>query len=260
MAFINGLKNTGTHLALVSFSTDATYIAPTELDDAGVEMFDDYIYDRVPDGLEFVGGTNWEAAMERAIELYPLFPGFPETAAPRIVFVTDGEPTFYLDPDCDDPYTGDVCGPGNNFSQTALDQAEEKADILKGEGSQVIAFGVALPSGSAPRAHLRELAWTEGSPGPLEWVPCAEPVAADCPPLPSGQTADLKGAHWTQIDDFSGLEEALALAASQLKEDSFSTVRQVTDLGTQRLTLQAVSDDGRDTETLQIIVRKQPVQ
>ena len=261
MAFINGLKNTGTHLALVSFSTQATYIPPRELDDGGVAMYDDHVYDRVTGGLKFGGGTNWEAGMDKAIELYPLFPGFPETPAPRVVFLTDGEPTLYVDDTCAAPYSGttDVCGPGNTFSQRALDDAEAKADILKAEGSQVVAFGVAMATPGADD-HIKELAWTEGTPGPFEWAPCTEADPDDCPTLPASRVSDLKTSHWTRINDFSQLEQVLAEAANQLREDSFSPYRQVTDLGTQRLTLKAASLDGRDTETLQIIVRKQPVQ
>lgn len=241
-AFVNGLKNTGTYLALISFSSTATVdVPPTELDTAAVATFEDEI-----DDLDFTGGTNWEAAMIKARDQYTLFPGFPETPAPRVVFLTDGEPTYYLDPDT----ATSPSGPGSGFSQIALDQAEGKADFLKGEGSQILAFGVALGSGTAGnsnRAHLRELAWREtGEPGPYEWDP------------DDTDSVELIDAHWTQIDDFDELEATLAEAARKLGEDSFSLTCPTTDLGTQRITLQAASVDGRETEQLQIIVRKHP--
>ncbi|MGH9042613.1 MAG: VWA domain-containing protein [Acidimicrobiia bacterium] len=236
-AFVNGLKNTGTYLSLISFSTQASVnVPPTELDDAGAVTFVNAI-----DNLAFTGGTNWEAALIKATDQFTLFPGFPETPAPRIVFVTDGEPTFYLDPDTD---TSNADGPGSGFSQTALDQAEQKADILKSEGSQVLAFGVALDTAAADD-HLQELAWTEGTPGPFEWD-------LDDP------DSDLKQAHWSEVQDFDQLEDALAEAARELSQDTFSAKCPITDLGSQRLTLQAASTDGRDTEKLQIIIRKHP--
>lgn len=242
-AFVDGVNRAGTHLSLISFSSDARVnVIPSALDGTATSAapFRDAIADLVPGGSDFGGGTNWEAAIIKAKEQFASFPDAPM----RVVMVTDGEPTYYLEPDT----ATSPSGPGSSFSQTALDQAEEKANSIEGDGrSQVFALGVALSSstsslGITQRTALKELT-AEPDNGAVSWDP-----ATNAP--------DFRSADWSEVTDFTQLRSALESVARELTSVEFVATCQPPDQGAQRLTISAASVDGRDSEQLDLIVRR----
>ncbi len=74
----------------------------------------------------FIGGTNWESALTLAA-------GY---AADIVIFITDGNPTYY-----NDPVFG-VSGEGNVLDMTALVRARDAANLLKSTGTHLYFLGV----------------------------------------------------------------------------------------------------------------------
>ena len=73
------------------------------------------------------GNTNWEAAFDDAISLNS------SRVADLIIFLTDGNPTAYVNPD------GSICSP---CSIDAVSQAIPKADLIKSAGSHMFALAI----------------------------------------------------------------------------------------------------------------------
>lgn len=77
---------------------------------------------RTVNSLRSDGGTNWEAGLRNANELL-------EQARPNavtfVVFLSDGDPTYYYDSD------GNTAGKGNEYDATAYTHAINEADKIK---------------------------------------------------------------------------------------------------------------------------------
>jgi len=73
----------------------------------------------------FIGGTNWEDALTKAIPYN----------ADIIIFITDGNPTFYNDP------ASIVSGEGDVLDMTALTKARDVANLIKASGSHLLFLG-----------------------------------------------------------------------------------------------------------------------
>lgn len=80
------------------------------------------------------GGTNNEAGF---IQAYNVFGGARDGVERYVIYMTDGEPTFYYNS------SGYTDGPGNNYSETAKNKAIEEAIKLKNDKSVKI-YTVAL--------------------------------------------------------------------------------------------------------------------
>lgn len=75
----------------------------------------------------FIGATNWEDALLQANA---------SGGADIVIFLTDGNPTFYNDP------TSGATGEGNILDMTALVQARDAANLLKSGGSHLFFIGL----------------------------------------------------------------------------------------------------------------------
>lgn len=138
-AFADGLKDTGSKLAVVEFSSVATTaIGFTPVTSATIGGFTDY-FDAAPGAP--AGGyspwtmttddsyTNWQDALRTAGGLDP---GAGE-APPVIVFVTDGDPTAYFTSE------GQIV---RDWDGTGLPQAVAAADAVKAQGKHILAVAV----------------------------------------------------------------------------------------------------------------------
>jgi uncharacterized repeat protein (TIGR01451 family) len=130
-AFLTALSDTGAAVSIVDFSTSAdprvAYTTVTQ--DSIANVFEPYL----KNVYMSAGWTNWEDAFQevRAANADPKGP-----VADLVVFITDGDPTARNDPP-NKPITGLTEG-----DVTALRPAAAQADLVKGQGSHVLAMGV----------------------------------------------------------------------------------------------------------------------
>jgi uncharacterized repeat protein (TIGR01451 family) len=127
-AFLNALSGTGAKVSIIDFSTKANQQVPytTVTADSIAGVFDDYLNnDYKPNGY-----TNWEAAFQTVHQANR------STLADLVVFITDGDPTAHNNPP-HDPITGLTEG-----DVTAMRPAAEEANLVKGDGSHILALGV----------------------------------------------------------------------------------------------------------------------
>jgi Mg-chelatase subunit ChlD len=153
-AFVASLKNTGSRMSVVQFSTVATlpsiggaaagtYVT---IDNTTEGDFEDYI-----DGYDPDGWTNWEDALRVGRYFAPR----PSAVIPHlVVFLTDGDPTasIRIDRVTQQEYetkvplnsssgsAGEVWT--NQNSGVAVTPAIPNANALKAEGSHMLALGV----------------------------------------------------------------------------------------------------------------------
>ncbi len=138
-AFAEGLKDTGSKLAVVEFASRARASVPfREVTSANIGRFTNY-FNAGPGAPS--GGynpwtvttddshTNWQDALRTAGAL----DAGPGEAPPVIVFVTDGDPTAYSRPD------GTVV---LNWDGIGLPQAVEAANAVKRQGTHILAVAV----------------------------------------------------------------------------------------------------------------------
>lgn len=218
-AFLNGLKDTGARVAVVSFGTTAsTPVGPlpdtsganfTTLQNAVNASFGGW-----PPPLYW---TNWDDGLLKAQNT---FASFPAGSKPLVVMVTDGDPNYWVN-DSGSPLTGN--------DTTAVNEAVAQANAIKALGSKVFAVGV----GSLNIPNLKAIS------GPDEF-----------PTVPFGD------AEWTKVAAFSDLQSTLASIAATLAQEDFTTSCPNPDAGAQALRLSASSVDGLNTETLDIVVRR----
>ncbi len=116
-AFLNGLVDTGSRAALVSFaasgSIDQTALPLT----SGTNLT---TLDTKIDALGFTGDTNWEDGLEEAQGSFAGFGSNPDL----VVMITDGQPTT------------------DNGSGSAISRAAAEADTIKSGGTHMFALGV----------------------------------------------------------------------------------------------------------------------
>jgi hypothetical protein len=156
-ALIGALADTGSHVAVVEFNSNArTPIGWTEVTSGGggtiATTFQPYLAvdgNTTPESSQYdpedYGSsqywTNWEAAF---IAVAALQGTAPTGNPPLVVFFTDGNPTAYYSP------TGTVGTVGNLVNNaataTALSEGALAADVVKGNGSHIFVVGLPNPS------------------------------------------------------------------------------------------------------------------
>jgi uncharacterized repeat protein (TIGR01451 family) len=129
-AFLDGLKNTGSQVAIIEFSTEARFSIPytTVTDTSITATFNPYLY-----GGDYGtgGSTNWDDALDEVKQL-----NATSGVAPLVVFMTDGIPNVF---------NGDYDGePGGLFvnSLQAFWRAIDEANAIKTQGSHILSLGI----------------------------------------------------------------------------------------------------------------------
>ncbi len=220
MTFVKSLKDTGSKVAMIEFNTNArkaigyttvTSANAAEDNNAG-STFHRYLFDGGPtpnynpqdDYDSDAAATNWEDALDEVIAANAAGPG-PWAGSPKadlVVFITDGNPTAWIDDD--DNSTEFVTG---SFSSTALQNAIPKANTVKAAGSHMFVVGVgdALLDGTS-QSHMQDIS------GPDKY--------------PSPTPAFGEGDYMT-VDNFGTLEATLKNLATELCKSSITVTKQV---------------------------------
>lgn len=195
-AFLTALSGTGSSVSIVDFSTTAAqpvpYTTVTANSIAGV--FNPYL----TNGYKPSGWTNWEAAFQKVRQANAVPAGI---TADLVIFITDGDPTAY-NRASGSPVTG--LTPGD---VTALRRATAEADLVKAQGSHVLALGVGEAVTSP--ASARRLTAISG----FDEFPT--------------DTTDIGKADYALIDDFDDLPAALRAFAVALCQNSVSVTKLV---------------------------------
>jgi uncharacterized repeat protein (TIGR01451 family) len=181
-AFLDSLTDTGSSVSLVSFAetarVDQTPIPLTSPTNRAL------LRAKIGE-FRFEGFTNWDDALVKAKSQLPAFDG---PNKPLVVMITDGNPNRW-------GAAGDTHGSGSGFVQEAQDQAAEKANAIKGEGSHMFALGISGGTDPLRTSALRAISGHDEYPN------------AD---LSFGQT------DWTQVQNFDELGGMLDDIASDL--------------------------------------------
>ena len=195
-AFLTALSGTGSAVSIVDFSTSAAQPVPytTVTDSAIANVFDPYLRN----GYKPSGWTNWEAAFQKVRQANAVPGG---TLADLVIFITDGDPTAY-NRATGSPVTG--LTPGD---VTALSRAAAEADLVKAQGSHVLALGVG-DAVTSPTSARRLTAISGFNEFP-------------------GDTTDIGEADYALIDDFGDLPAALRAFAVALCQNSVSVTKLV---------------------------------
>jgi uncharacterized repeat protein (TIGR01451 family) len=194
-AFLDALAGTGSSVSIVDFSTTARQQVPytTVTQDSIAQVFAPYL----KNGYVPNGWTNWEAAFQ-VVKQANATPGGP--TADTVFFITDGDPTAHNTP------TGTVTGLTEGDA-TALRRAAAEADLVKAQGSHVLAMGVG--AAVTRETSARRLTAVSGF---------------DRYPTPEG---DLGRADYTLIEDFDDLAAALRAFAVALCQASVTVTKLV---------------------------------
>ena len=191
-AFLTALSGTGASVSIVDFSTTAArpvgYTTVTE------ESIDDVFEPYLRDGYRPNGWTNWEdafAAVRAANTQGPV--------ADLVVFMTDGDPTARDDPPRP-PVTGLTPGEAEALRRAAL-----QADLVKGQGSHVLALGVG--SAVTTPSSARRLSAVSG----FDQLPPSQFEQAD----------------FTLVEDFDDLADTLRQIVVALCRPSVTVTKQV---------------------------------
>jgi uncharacterized repeat protein (TIGR01451 family) len=191
-AFLNALAGTGAEVSIIDFSTTAAQRVPyTTVTDATIaDVFEPYLRNGYrPDGY-----TNWEAAFQKTREA-----NTEGTLADLVVFITDGDPSARNNP----PHSpianltpGDV---------SAMRGATAEADLVKEQGSHILALGVG--AAVTQEASARRLTAISG----FEQAP----------------PADFSTADFTLVRNFDLLAAALRRIAVELCQSSVTVTKLV---------------------------------
>jgi uncharacterized repeat protein (TIGR01451 family) len=191
-AFLVALAGTGAAVSIVDFSTSAArpipYVVVTT--ESIANTFEPYLRT----GYNPNGWTNWEAAFEQVNVA-----NTQGIVADLVVFVTDGDPTARNNPP-GAPITGLTEG-----AVAAMRPAAHQADIVKVQGSHVLALGVG-EAVTNPVSASRLTAVSEFD---------------EYPPAPFAE------ADFTLVKNFANLAAALRLIAVELCEASITVTKQV---------------------------------
>lgn len=205
-AFVNGLMNTGSRLAIVEFNSVARRpISYTEVTTSNAStIFMPYIHGTASGGHAFrynpqepsgvPASTNWDDALEEA-KLINFNDGF----APLVVFITDGEPTAY-NYDAD----GETGGFVSSISSQSLWRAIIEANAIKNQGAHILAIGVGLTTTGAV-----QLAAVSG----IDFY--------------TSGTLNITTTDLVVVTNFSALQTELAKVAVQLCQSSLVIKKQV---------------------------------
>jgi von Willebrand factor type A domain len=194
--FLDALAGTGSSVSIVDFSTTAAQPVPyTTVTETTIgNVFAPYLRN----GYRPSGWTNWEAACQRVQSANAAIGG---PRADLVLFMTDGDPTAYDRPGRR-PATGLVPG-----DATALRRAAAVADLVKGQGSHVMALGVGAAATSA--ASERRLTAVSG----FQRYPDEQP--------------DIGRGDYALVDDFDDLPAALRAFAVALCKGSVAVTKLV---------------------------------
>jgi uncharacterized repeat protein (TIGR01451 family) len=190
-AFLDALSGTGAKVSIVDFSSTASRSVAytTVTPDTITNTFNPYL----KDGYKPGGYTNWDAAMQKVREA-----NTQGTLADLVVFITDGDPTAH------NTASGAKTGlPDGDV--TAMRPAAAEADLVKGQGSHVLALGVGAAVTKPASAH--RLTAISGF--------------NQLPP------ADLSKADYTLVQNFDDLAAALRKIANALCQASVTVTKLV---------------------------------
>jgi len=203
-AFVAGLADTGSQVAVVEFNTTArrAFNYTTVTSGTTLTNLNRYIDGQTNSGS--VGGarygdaggfTNWQDAMQEVRDL-----NTSGGVAPLVVFITDGDPTAYN--------SGGGTTTGGNG--TGLSQAITAANEVKTQGSHILAVGVgAALDNTTSRTRLTQI---------------SGPDVALSTAAFNISTTDVLA-----VDDFSNLAAALRAIVTQLCQSSVTVTKQVDD-------------------------------
>jgi uncharacterized repeat protein (TIGR01451 family) len=180
-AFLAAMAGTGAEVSIVDFGTSAARrIDYTDVtSDSIADVFEPYLVR----GYKPKGSTNWEAAFQEVREANAAGP-----VADLVVLVTDGDPTARNHPP-GRPVADLVEGEAE-----ALRRAAQQADLVKDQGSHVLALGVgAAVTNPASARRLTAISGPGQYPG-----------------------AAFSSADYTLLQDFDDLGQALRRIAIEL--------------------------------------------
>ena len=205
-AFVNGLKGTGTNLAVVEFDETATKplgAAYVPISDPVPAAWTNYIDNQYGSNNFWSKGayTNWQDALVKTTEFDAV------KNADLVVFITDGDPTAYgVSP------AAITTGEPDGYN-TGLKPAFDIANGLKAGGSHLFMVGVGAAVGAdadAPNKKLR-----------MKGISDDEELLADA--------SNIKTADVTFVTDFAKLQAQLALIATELCRSQVTVLKQVDD-------------------------------
>ena len=205
-AFVNGLKGTGTNLAVVEFDETATKplgAAYVPISDPVPAAWTNYIDNEYGSNSFWSKGayTNWQDALVKTTEFDVV------KNADLVVFITDGDPTAYgVSP------AAITTGEPDGYN-TGLKPAFDLANGLKAGGSHLFMVGVGAAVGAdadAPNKKLR-----------MKGISDDEELLADA--------SNIKTADVTFVTDFAKLQAQLALIATELCRSQVTVLKQVDD-------------------------------
>jgi uncharacterized protein YegL len=209
-AFLDGLLNTGSKVAIVEFNSAARQVySYTEVNSTNLATLKNYVnagsgapqggYD--PDaysGSQYY--TNWEDAMIKVKAINST------SMAPLVVFVTDGDPTTY--------YRADgalFSSPSADASTAGLDKAIVQANAVKSQGSHILTVGVGSSlDNTSSRDRLKAISGNDTY---------------------SSGTLDLATTDVMLVTSYSGLSTALTAIVTALCQSSV-TITKMLDPGT----------------------------
>jgi hypothetical protein len=236
-AFLNGVADTGSRVAIVTFGTRATLLAPPTADTTVKNRPAPYTSNlsylqSLVDGLTIPRSnsgntqyTNWDEGLMKAKDSLGLFLPGKKT---RVFMVTDGNPNVWID-----DKTGNLVKPTTVPELAkAVPEAVDQAKQIENRSSDTKIFAVGVSS-SPNVDNLKKIAGSHDYP-----------------------KFSFDDADWMVVSQFSALEAALKDLALKVSAESFSEQCPNPDQGAQLLSLRATTTDGRYSERLQIVVRR----
>ncbi len=209
-AFLDGLLDTGSKVAIVEFNSTARQVFNyTEVNSANLATLKNYVNDGsgAPQGgydpAAYSGSlnyTNWEDSFVKVKQLNN------SALAPLVVYVTDGDPTIY--------YRADntlYSSPSGSANTAGLNKAIVEANAVKSQGSHILTVGVGNGlSGTASQNRLKSISGDD---------------------VYSSGTLDISTVDAMIVSDFSGLAAALQQVVTALCQSSV-TITKLLDPGT----------------------------
>ncbi len=209
-AFLDGLLDTGSKVAIVEFNSTARQVYDyTEVTSSNLTTLKRYVNDNsgAPQGgydpTAYSSSqyyTNWQDAFIKVQSLNS------SSMAPLVVFVTDGDPTTYHRAD------GNLfSSPSGSASTAGLNKAIVEANAVKSQGSHILTVGVGSSlDNTSSRNRLKAISGNE---------------------VYSSGTLDLSSIDVMLVTNFSGLATALQQIVTALCQSSV-TITKLLDPGT----------------------------
>ncbi len=216
-AFLAGLNNTGSKVALVSFGTTATVNtvpgAPVSITTATLPALQTIVNGLVI-STSPTAYTNWDDGLAKANSQLASFGTGPK---PLVVVITDGSPNRWINDTS--PF-----GVGSGSDSTAVAQAVDEARRIKdnGAGSRIFALGV----GTLNIGNLQAISGSAEYPG-----------------------ASFVNADWARITSFSDLQATLTQIATDLCKESVVVHKMIGGVAASGWTFTATSTSPTQTDT-----------